>query len=114
MSSTLQVVDEALALERAGGNADLARELYQMLQKELPTYHEDLQNFYKQGDIESMLNMVHKLNGSATYCGVPALKAAAETLESNMKRGLKETYRSGLDTLLAEIERVQQTPSLPL
>jgi len=31
-----------------------------------------------------------------------------------MKRGLEETYRPGLDTLLAEIERVQQTPSLTL
>jgi len=114
MSSALRVVDEALALERAGGNADLARELYQMLQKELPVYHEDLQDHYQQGDMESLLNMVHKLNGSATYCGVPALKAAAETLESNMKRGVEESFRSGLDTLLAEIERVQLTPSLPL
>lgn len=114
MSSTLNVVDEALALERAGGNADLARELYQMLQKELPVYHENLHNYYQQGDMEALLNAVHKLNGSATYCGVPALKAAAESLESNMKRGMEEVYRSGLDTLLSEIERVQQTPSLGL
>jgi len=114
MSSALRVVDEALALERAGGNADLARELYQMLQKELPVYHENLQHHYQQGDMEALLNTVHKLNGSATYCGVPALKAAAESLESNIKRGLEEAYRAGLDTLLAEIERVQQTPSLAL
>jgi hypothetical protein len=45
---------------------------------------------------------------------VPALKAAAESLESNMKRGIEEAYRAGIDTLLAEIERVQQTPSLTL
>jgi len=114
MSSTLRVVDEALALERAGGNADLARELYQMLQKELPVYQEDLQNHFHHGDMEALLNAVHKLNGSATYCGVPALKAAAESLETDMKRGVEEAYRPGLDILLTEIERVQQTPSLVL
>lgn len=114
MSSALRVVDETLALERAGGNADLARELYQMLQNELPVYLENLQNHYQHGDMESLLNAVHKLNGSATYCGVPALKAAAENLESNIKRGLEESYPSGLATLIAEIERVQQNPSLPL
>jgi two-component system sensor histidine kinase BarA len=114
MSSALRVVDEALALERAGGNPDLARDLYQMLQKELPVYQENLRQLYEQGDIPSLLNAVHKLNGSATYCGVPALKAAAESLESNMKRGIEEAYRTGLDMLLAEIERVMQTPSLAL
>jgi two-component system sensor histidine kinase BarA len=114
MSSVLRVVDEALALERAGGNADLARELYQMLQKELPYYLTHLRSHFEQGEMEALLNAVHKLNGSATYCGVPALKAAAESLESNIKQGRDETYEAGLEALLSEIKRVQQTPSLAL
>jgi two-component system sensor histidine kinase BarA len=103
-----------LALERAGGNADLARELYQMLQNELPSYQINLREHYKQGETEALLNAVHKLNGSATYCGVPALKVAAETLESNIKKGIEEAYEAGLETLLKEIERVLQTPTLAL
>lgn len=114
MSSALSVVDEALALERAGGNAALACELFQMLQKELPVYHENIRDLYDNGNMEALINTVHKLNGSATYCGVPALKAAAETLESDLKRGNEESYQKALETVIAEIERLLQTPSLAL
>lgn len=114
MSSALRAVDEKLALERAGGNADLARELYQMLQNELPDYQGRLPTLYAEGDMRSLQEAVHKLNGSATYCGVPALKAAAETMESNLKRGEQDRYEEGLNAVLNEIQRVLQTPTLPL
>lgn len=112
MSSTLRAVDEQLALERAGGNADLARELYQMLQNELPDYQSRLPTLYADRELGPLQEAVHKLNGSATYCGVPALKAAAESMESTLKRGEQERYEEGLNALLHEIQRVLQTPAL--
>lgn len=114
MSAELQAVDGELALKRAGGNADLARELYQMLQKELPEYQSRLPILYGTGDIGELQSVVHKLNGSATYCGVPALKAAAEAMETNLKRGEAKNYDDSLGTLLKEIDRVMLTPTLPL
>ena len=114
MSSELRAVDEQLALERAGGNADLARELYQMLQNELPEYQSRLPELFAQGNANALQEAVHKLNGSATYCGVPALKAAAETMESSLKRGEQEMFGRNLATLLDEIQRVRQNPTLPL
>lgn len=114
MSSELRAVDERLALERAGGNADLARELYQMLQNELPDHKSRLSALYAEGDMSSLQSVVHKLNGSATYCGVPALKAAAESMESSLKRGEQQRYEEGLKALLHEIQRVLKTPALPL
>lgn len=114
MSSTGTVVDANLALERAGGNADLARELYQMLQNELPVFEVKIRTLYQTGDIPALTEAVHKLNGSATYCGVPRLKIAAETLEICLKRGESEQYQQELDGVLQAIRQVLQTPVLPL
>jgi two-component system sensor histidine kinase BarA len=114
MSSALRAVDEKLALERAGGNPELARELYQMLQNELPEYLSRLPALYAEENLGSLQEAVHKLNGSATYCGVPALKAAAESMESSLKRGEQQAYEEGLKAVLNEIQRVLQTPELPL
>ena len=114
MSSTLNIIDPNLALERAGGNHDLARELYQMLQNELPGYLIKIRGHYDSGDYASLIEVVHKLNGASTYCGVPALKEAAASLESNLKQGAEASYASGVENVLNEIERLQQTPVLTL
>lgn len=114
MSSALNAIDTNLALERAGGNQDLARELYQMLQNELPNYLSTTKKHFDNGDYAALLEVVHKLNGSATYCGVPALKAAAASLEGNLKQGAEENYASGLSDIRREILRLQQTPELTL
>lgn len=114
MSSALNVIDTNLALERAGGNHDLARELYQMLQNELPGYLVKIRDHYDSGDYTSLIEVVHKLNGASTYCGVPALKEAAASLESNLKQGSDTTYATGVESVLNEITRLQQTPELTL
>jgi two-component system sensor histidine kinase BarA len=114
MSSALSAIDTHLALERAGGNQELACELYQMLQKELPNYLTTTKQYFDSGNYAALLEVVHKLNGSATYCGVPALKAAAAGLELNLKQGAEETYASGVSDIHREILRLQQTPELTL
>jgi two-component system sensor histidine kinase BarA len=85
-----------------------------MLQNELPHYLTTLQSHYDSGNYTALLELVHKLNGSATYCGVPALKQAAATMESNLKQGAEGSYAGGLSNILHEIERLQQTPTLTL
>ncbi|MEN8171197.1 MAG: Hpt domain-containing protein [Pseudomonadota bacterium] len=114
MGSALNTIDTHLALERAGGNQELARELYQMLQNELPNYHDTIKQHYDSGDYAALLEVVHKLHGSATYCGVPALKEAAATLEGRLKQGDETTYSSGISNILNEISCLQQTPKLEL
>jgi two-component system sensor histidine kinase BarA len=114
MSSTLNAIDTKLALERAGGNQDLARELYQMLQNELPNYLSNIKHHFNNGDYAALLEVVHKLNGSATYCGVPALKEAAATMEGHLKQGAEGCYANGFNDILHEIKRLQQTPELTL
>lgn len=114
MSSAERIVDIDLALERAGGNADLARELYQMLQKELPEYQSKIRRLYETGDIAALTETIHKLNGSATYCGVPQLKIASDSLETDLKRGESDKYEAGLSRVLKAISEVMENPRLPL
>ncbi len=113
MSSELPVIDMDIALERAGGNADLARDLYQMLQKELPVYLENLPVMFADNDLSTLAASVHKLHGSATYCGVPALKEATETFESSLKRREAEQYQQGMDAVIDAIQQLLQHPTLP-
>lgn len=106
MAIALKAIDRNLALERAGGSIDLAKELFNMLLRELPVYRETLREMHQAKEFDAIKEVVHKLNGSATYCGVPALKKAAESLESNLKKGELQAVEPGLQSVLAEIERV--------
>lgn len=112
MSSALRAIDENLALQRAGGNEGLARDLYRMLQNELTDYQRRLPTLFADGDLDTLQEVVHKLNGSATYCGVPALKSAVDAMESSLKRGETECYASGLEAVMKEIQRLMQYPTL--
>jgi len=106
MNAVLKVIDKELALQRAGGNAQLAEELFSMLLQELPDHRSKIQNALAAQDFQTLQHHVHKLNGSATYCGVPALKAAADTLETSLKRGETEHVDHGVAIIMDEISRV--------
>ena len=106
MNAVLKVIDKDLALQRAGGNAQLAEELFAMLLQELPAHRSNIQTALSAQDYSTLQQQVHKLNGSATYCGVPALKAAAETLEVHLKRGELEQAKPGVQEIMEEISRV--------
>lgn len=114
MNSALNTIDTNLALERAGGNRELARELYQMLQKELPDYLTTITQHHDNGNFAALLEVVHKLHGSAIYCGVPALREAAAALESRLKQGAADDYAGGVNHIVREIRHLQQTPELTL
>ncbi len=108
MNAVMAVIDRDLALQRAGGNSQLADELFGMLLRELPTQRSHIESARALRDFPSLQFHVHKLNGSATYCGVPALKAAAETVESHLKRGETAQAEQTVDALLDAIDDVLQ------
>jgi two-component system sensor histidine kinase BarA len=114
MNAVLSVIDEELAIKNAGGNADLARDLHRMLQEELPQYLQEIQDAYQRQDYTALYQHVHKLNGSATYCGVPALKASAHSFDSQLKQGRSQDYPEAMEQLCARIEEVMQVPTLSL
>ena len=80
-----EMLDISQAIEQAGGNPDLAKELFTMLLKELPDQKEKLNQAFAKGDNQAIWNHSHKLYGSTAYCGVPALRKAAKELEEAIK-----------------------------
>lgn len=106
MNATMPVFDRELALQRAGGSQDLAEELFSMLLKDLPDFRKRIETAYSTNNVRLLLEIVHKLNGAATYCGVPALKAAAHQSETALKQGQHDTYPQLQKHLIVEIDRV--------
>lgn len=105
MQMAMPIFDRDLALQRAGGSQDLAQELLGMLLKDLPDFLYRIETI-PPSEVERLLEVVHKLNGAATYCGVPALKSAAHLYETALKQGHTSNFEELHDQLLHEIRRV--------
>src|SRR5574339_1230615 len=106
MNVSIPVFDRELALQRAGGSQDLADELFAMLLRDLPGFRQRIDYAYTSNNIPQLIEVIHKLNGAATYCGVPALKEAAHQSETALKQGQHNTYPPLQKQLLNEIDRV--------
>lgn len=110
---TLVTVDYAEAIEKAGGNNNLAKELFGMLLHELPTLRDKLAQAIDQEDHQAMWDHAHKLYGSIAYCGVPRLREAASTMENAVKAKALTPIREQFTHLNAAIlDLLQQGPSL--
>ncbi len=107
----MKIFDEQLALQQAGGNEELARELFSMLLNELPAYLEKVQSSYQANNFTALHQIVHKINGSATYCGTPALQAAAEKLEIALKQQHTAQTDAGYQQIVSELRRLHDATS---
>ncbi len=107
------ILDKKQALEQAGGSEELAKELFGMLLKELPVLQQQLRSAIEERQIESMWDSAHKLYGSTTYCGVPALHQCARAMEECIKQQDNTRIPDTLDRLEREIQRLlEQGPQL--
>ena len=81
-----EMLDIPQAIEQAGGNPDLAKELFTMLLNELPGQKEKLNQAFVKGDTQALWDQTHKLHGSTAYCGVPALNSATREMKEALKQ----------------------------
>lgn len=93
--------DRALALERAGGDLDLARQMHAMLSRELISLGRIIDANYTSGEFDAMLEHVHKLHGATRYCGVPALEARCRDLE----KALRAADHADLEKLISGLRQ---------
>lgn len=115
MNTTLKMVDEQLAIDRAGGSLELARELFGMLEREIPVYIDQVSQLYQGNRLTDLIQIVHKINGGAAYCGAPALKAAADGFEKSLKNRDSDDYPAAYSLLLHELTRlIDHPPNRPL
>ncbi len=80
-------VDWELALQRAAGKTELARDMLQLLLASLPQTLADLEKYRESNQKDALTQLVHKLHGATCYTGVPHIKALSETIETQLKTG---------------------------
>lgn len=79
--------DPDLALELAGGDAELAADLMTALLDGLQDEIEALRTCLAESDWPGLADYAHQVRGATRYCGVPALDAAIEALERAARVG---------------------------
>lgn len=100
----MSLFDKDLALKQAGGNPELAKELFEMLVKDLPISQQAVIQAHAGLDKDAFWNAVHKIHGGTAYCGVPDLKSACKRLEDEIKVAYPgETIDSALKELINQI-----------
>lgn len=99
----LKNVESEKALEYAGGNNDLAKELYAMFIDDLPKMKTKLVEAYQHNDRIRLEEVTHKIHGAASCCAIKSIKEAAGILENavirNKKDNLHDEYGILLDTI---------------
>jgi len=100
------VIDLKLALEQAGDNEELAKELFEMLLKEIPEHKQKLNIAIKENDLQGCWDHAHKIYGSTAYCGVPALRKAAQRMESAVKNEDMAEIEEKFADLSKEMDRL--------
>jgi len=106
--SQLPARDRVSALAVAGGDADLAAELFAALLTGLPGERAALGAKVAESDWAGLAELAHQVRGATRYCGVPALDEAAESLERAARNGERERIAAAFADFEAEALRVQE------
>lgn len=101
------LIDEADGTRRAGGRADVARELLAMLARSLPESRDELERAHTAGDLQSLHAAAHRLKGAAAYCGVPRLRTEVSELAARAREGDAEGAAAAFERLRRTIEAVR-------
>ncbi|MBT3024498.1 MAG: response regulator [Candidatus Thiodiazotropha sp. (ex Lucina aurantia)] len=94
----LVVIDKRKILDITGGDETLAKEMFSQLCSELPQQLEDIEKYIHKQDWTNLKEITHKMRGSTSSCGVPALDFSVQKLEhataSKQAVQLMEEYKS--------------------
>lgn len=100
------------AIEIAGGNRDLAHELYNMLLVDLRTKRRQLQALHPDRDREALKALAHKICGGAKFCAVRRVEDCAARLEATLAAQVEADSARGLtDELLGHIDALLAQPN---
>ncbi len=106
----MSLFDKELALSQAGGNAELAKELFEMLIKDLPSQQETMNRGHSLQDKQMFWDATHKIHGGTAYCGVPDLKNACKLLEDEIKMAYpSNAIDAPLKNINIEIDRLLES-----
>ncbi len=104
LPGTLAAYDEAEALERAGGDANLVKELVTLFCSECPRLTAQVRDALERRDCPTLARAAHTLKGAARAVGAAAAAHAAQRLEDLGRRG----DLAGAEGVCAELEDALQ------
>lgn len=79
--------DWDIAIERANGNQDLARELGGLLFENIKELLPEIQDAWHSQDTGQLIQLTHKMHGGAAYTGAIKLQQAAKSMEKSLHNG---------------------------
>jgi two-component system, NarL family, sensor histidine kinase BarA len=105
-TNSLDIYNDKEGIELAGGNKQLADELFAMLLKELPDHKQELKTAQNNNDLEKLKYHTHKLHGATSYCGVPTLRTAARALEDIIDESKTEELENAYNDIISAINEL--------
>ncbi len=86
-NTTEMIIDWQAALKQSANKEDLAKEMLSMLVDFIPSVENVVEIALEDDSYpkEDLLQIIHKLHGSSSYCGVPRLKSLCATIESTLR-----------------------------
>ena len=79
--------DWNIAIARANGNKDLAQELSGLLIENIKECIPELEDAWKQKNIDHLIQLTHKMHGGAAYTGAVEVQQASKSFEKKLKSG---------------------------
>lgn len=81
-------LDWQMALRQSANKPDLARSMLSMLLDYLPEVRNQVEEHLVGDNSNGLTDLIHKLHGSCSYCGVPRLKNLCQLLEQQLRSGI--------------------------
>lgn len=101
-TSDTPIIDWNQALQLAGQNQELAKDIANMLITGLPNDLEKINQAYEAQNYPEIMRLAHKLHGALCYSGMPRLKIVVADLETKLKNNIIDNLPTQIDQLNIE------------
>lgn len=100
-------IDIELGKKLAGGNEQLALEMFEMLSESIPEDISEIEKAYEEKAYKNLLDLIHRFHGAVCYAGTPRLKHLTEDLETKLKTNQLTAFDKQYVEFIEEINTVQ-------
>ena len=101
-----KILDIQQSIVAANGNVSLAKELFTMLLDDLSVRRQQIESSFQTGNMETLVEHVHKLYGATAYCIVPKLRKCTAVLEERLREKDYSQLDEFVSSVLEEIQKI--------
>jgi two-component system sensor histidine kinase BarA len=94
------------SLELCAGNQSLLRQIFQIVQHDLPEYRQQLDEALRDGNNDRLAAIAHKLQGVTCYASLPRLKRRVRQFERLLERGGDTPLTPAVLEIVRELEAI--------